>query len=77
MVVELQLTFKDEMLTDDSEPMEFTHTLSAPEGFAVTGGSIFVENSLSADLKRFAFRVDKAEDGTPSLTILEDVSATA
>lgn len=74
MVTELVLTFKDEELGGD-EPLEFAYTLNAPDGFEVTGGQLFIENPKTSDLKRFAFRVDRADDGTPSLNILEDVKA--
>ena len=73
MVIELVLTFKDEYLDGENEPLEFTHTLNAPAGFAVTGGQIFIENPTNSDLKRFAFRVDHEDNGNPKLTILEDV----
>lgn len=72
MVVELVLSFKDD-LAEDGES-EFSYTLNAPEGFSVTGGQIFIENTNNSDLKRFAFRVDRDEDGTAKLTILEEVN---
>lgn len=74
MVIELVLTFKDEY-ADDGLPGEssFTHTLTSPEGFEITGGQIFVENSGDSNLKRFNFRIDRDDDGVASLTILENV----
>lgn len=74
MVIELKLEFKDEYVVgDDVEPVEFTHTLNSPEGFEITGGQIFIENSQNSDLQRFSFRVDRNEKGAAKLTILEDV----
>lgn len=76
MVIELVLSFKDEHADeDDALEADFAYTLNAPGGFYVTGGQIFIENPNNSDLKRFAFRVDQEDDGTPKLTILEDVKA--
>lgn len=73
MVTELVLTFKDPTGGgDEGAPLEFVHTLNAPAGFSVTGGQLFIENQVTSDLKRFAFRIDVDEDGTPDLVILED-----
>jgi hypothetical protein len=72
MVTELVLTFKDLLGAEVDEPLEFCHAMTAPEGFEVTGGQIFVENSKTNDLERFSFRIDRSDDGKPSLTILED-----
>lgn len=73
MVVELVLTFKDEY-ADDGLPGEssFTYTLNTPEGFEVTGGQIFVENADTSDLQRFAFRIDRDDDGKAVLNVMED-----
>jgi hypothetical protein len=53
------------------------HTLGAPEGLEITGGSIFVENPGTSDLERFSFRIDREEDGRAKLTILENVNTEA
>lgn len=77
MVFELKLQFRDDYVepgSDDEEPLEFIHTLSAPVGMEITGGQIFVENTATANLERFSFRIDRDDDGKPSLTILEDVA---
>ena len=76
MVVELVLSFKDEFAAGDPGKdgmMEFAYTLNSPQGFEVTGGQIFVENSTNSDLQRFAFRIDREDDGTAKLVVLEDV----
>lgn len=78
MVIELVLSFKDEYVNADGEveqldTMEFAHTLNSPDGFEITGGQIFVENSKTSELQRFAFRIDRADDGTAELVVLEDV----
>jgi hypothetical protein len=77
MIFELKLEFKDTYVepgTDDEEPFELTHTLAAPAGMEVTGGQIYVENLATANLARFSFRIDRDDDGKPSLTIMEDVA---
>jgi hypothetical protein len=73
--VELRLVFTDTYVEGESEPLEFTHTISAPEGMEITGGQIFVENPNTGDFQRFAFRVDRDEDGKADLNILEDVKS--
>ena len=72
MAVELRLTFKDNYVEGESEPLVFTHTLAAPEGLDITGGQIFVE-SPAGDFDRFSFRIDRDDNGQAKLTILEDV----
>jgi len=72
--VELKLTFTDTYVEGESEPLEFVHTLSAPEGMEITGGQIFVENKQGG-FERFSFRIDRDKDDKPSLTILEDVKS--
>jgi len=72
--VELKLVFTDTYVEGESEPLEFVHTLSAPEGMEITGGQIFVENK-AGNFERFAFRIDREEDDKPKLTILEDVTS--
>lgn len=67
-VTELVLQFKDAISV---EPLEFSYTLTAPEGFEVTGGQFFVENLFTSDLERFSFRIDRDDKGKPSLTVLE------
>lgn len=75
MVIELKLTFRDEWPDNEgSEPLEFVHTLTAPEDFEITGGQLFVENPKTSELQRFAFRIDRDDEGKASLTILEDVA---
>ena len=73
MVIELKLTFKDTQFEEEEEPLEIVHTLSAPAGFEITGGQMFVENPSTSQLDRFSFRIDREDDGTAKLTILEDV----
>lgn len=75
MVVELNLVFKDEYTEGDGDPIEFSHTLTAPAGMEVTGGQIFVERLGGGELDRFSFRVDREPDGSAKLTILEAVGA--
>ena len=77
MVVELKLEFKDGYSAEGDDNIAFVHTLSAPEGLEITGGQIFVENPQTSELDRFSFRIDREEDGTAKLTILEDVSSEA
>jgi hypothetical protein len=72
MVFEVKLTFRDN-LSDDEDPLEFVHTVSAPEGFEVTGGQLFVERPSSGDLERFSFRIDRDEEDKAKLTILENI----
>ena len=75
MVIELKLSFKDEY-AEGEEPIDFTHTLTAPEGMDITGGQIFVENPTTSELQRFSFRIDRnEEDGTAKFVILEEVQA--
>lgn len=72
-VTELVLQFTDTLMEgDEGEPLEFGYSFTTPEGYEVTGGQIFVENSVNSNLERLSFRIDRAEDGTPSFTILED-----
>lgn len=74
MVIELVLNFKDEYADGEvAGESSFTHTLTSPEGFEITGGQIFVENSNTSDLQRFSFRIDRDDDGKASLTIMENV----
>ena len=75
MVIELVLNFRDDDMEGEEEPIEFSHTLTAPVGFEVTGGQIFVERLGGGDLDRFSFRIDREQDGSARLTILEDVNA--
>ena len=72
MVTELVLTFTD-ALVDGDDPLEFTHTLNAPEGFEVTGGQLFVERPGTGELDRFSFRIDRDDDGRAKLVIMEDI----
>ena len=72
MVIELVMTFKDSLSDDPDGESDFSYTLNAPVGFEVTGGQMFVENSNTSELKRFSFRIDRDDEGAPSLTILED-----
>lgn len=72
MVIELVLDFRD----DDGQggpPFQFSHTLTSPEGFEVTGGQIFVERVGGGELDRFSFRIDRDAEGLASLKIMEDV----
>lgn len=73
MVVELVLTFKDEY-ADDGLPGEstFTQTLTTPEGFEITGGQIFVENTETSDLQRFSFRIERDDSGRAQLVVMEN-----
>jgi hypothetical protein len=72
-VTELVLQFKDNLAEgDEGEPLEFGYSFTTPEGFEVTGGQIFVEDSTTSDLKRLSFRIDRDEEGAPSFTILEN-----
>lgn len=73
MVIELKLQFKDAYLEDPDEPLDFVHTLSAPEGFEITGGQIFVERAGAGDFERFSFRIDRDNDGKAKFTIIEGV----
>lgn len=73
MVIELKLTFKDVDFEDEENPLEIIHTLSAPAGFEVTGGQLFVEQPGTGDLERFSFRIDRDQEGKAQLVILEDV----
>lgn len=75
MVIEVQLSFTDQFGDGTTEPMEFTHTLSAPDGFEITGGQLFVERGGGGELDRFSFRIDRDEAGQAQLTILEDVTS--
>lgn len=70
MVIELVMQFTDEVEGED--PREITYTLSAPNGFEVTGGQMFVENPNTKELDRFAFRIDRDPSGTASVTVLEE-----
>jgi hypothetical protein len=72
MVIELHLTFQDEYSDAPDKNSEFSYTLNAPEGFEVTGGQLFVENSATSDLERFTFRIDRDTEGKANLTILEN-----
>jgi len=72
MVIELVMTFKDSLSDDPDGTSDFTYTLNPPSGFEVTGGQLFVENPSTSDLERFSFRIDRDDEGKPSLTILED-----
>lgn len=74
MVIELKLTFKDEV-GEIAGPIEFIHTLSAPADMEITGGQLFVENPQTSELERFSFRIDRDETGKAQLTILENVNA--
>ena len=73
MVIELKLSFTDEFAAGSDEPLEFVHTLSAPDGMEITGGQLFVEQTGGGDFKRFSFRIDRDSDGHAQFTILEDV----
>lgn len=73
MVFELKLSFKDDY-EGDEDPLEFVHTLTAPDGMEITGGQIFVENPTTSNLDRFSFRIDRDESGAATLVILEDVN---
>lgn len=76
MVIEVQLSFTDQFGDGTTEPLEFTHTLTAPDGFEITGGQLFVERGGGGELDRFSFRIDRnAETGQAQLTILEDVTS--
>lgn len=74
MVFEVKLTFKDN-LSEDDDPLEFVHTVSAPEGFEVTGGQLFVERRPNGDFERFSFRIDRDKDGKAEFIILENLDA--
>lgn len=72
--VELRLVFTDTYVEgEDNEPMEFTHTLSAPEGLEITGGQIYVENKAGT-FERFSFRIDREDGDKPKFVIIEDVT---
>ncbi|HJS82562.1 MAG TPA: hypothetical protein VJ742_06970 [Nitrososphaera sp.] len=75
MVIELNLVFKDAYLEGEEEPLEFAHTLNAPDGFEVTGGQLFVENPKTSELQRFAFRIDRDSDGKANLVVVENPEA--
>jgi hypothetical protein len=73
VVFEVKLTFKDN-LSEDDDPLEFVHTVSAPEGFEVTGGQLFVERHPNGDFERFSFRIDRDKEGKAEFTVLEDLN---
>lgn len=73
MIIELAMRFKDSFAEGDEDPMDLVYTLNSPEGFEITGGQLFVENPKTNDLQRFAFRIDRDEEGKATLNILEDV----
>lgn len=72
MIIEVKLNFKDEYTEGEGDPIEFVHTLTAPEGMEITGGQIYVENPSTSNLERFSFRIDRAKTGEASLVIMED-----
>ena len=73
MVIELVLNFRDEWPDNEgSESLTFSHTLTAPDDFEITGGQIFVENPKTSELQRFAFRIDRSDDGKGDLVVLEE-----
>lgn len=76
MIIELVMTFKDELSDATDGTSDIIYTLNAPDGFEVTGGQLFVENPNSRELQRFSFRIDRdSETGKSKLTILEDVKS--
>jgi hypothetical protein len=73
MIFEVRLDFKDG-LSGDPEPLEFGHTLSAPEGFEIIGGQLYVEHPSNGKFERFSFRIDRDSEGKALFTILEDIT---
>jgi len=72
-VTELVLQFTDNLMEgDEGEPLEFGYSFTSPEGYEVTGGQIFVENSTNNNLERLSFRIDRDDEGAPSFTVLEN-----
>jgi hypothetical protein len=69
-LVELEMKFEDA----NDEEQTIVHTLSAPAGWHLTGGTIYLENAES-DLKRFSFRIEEPEEGQYEMVILENVVA--
>lgn len=74
-VTELVLQFTDNLDEgDEGGPLEFGYSFTTPEGYEVTGGQIFVENSVTSNLERLSFRIDRDDEGKPSFIILENPS---
>jgi hypothetical protein len=67
MIFEVRLDFKDG-LSGDPEPLEFGHTLSAPEGFEIVGGQLYVEHPSNGKFERFSFRIDRDSEGKALFT---------